>query len=117
MTYDTNSKIRRGDVYWIELESNVHCLSRGIRPAVVISNNVNNKYSNIVYVVPFTSREKKPQPTHFTTFINGRRNTILGENIMPIEKDSIKEENFMFHCDDELMVHIERIVKNELGMD
>lgn len=117
MVYDCNSKIRRGDVYWIELESNVQYMMRGRRPAVIISNNVNNKYSSHVFVVPFTTQIKNTQPTHFTTFINGRRNTICAESLMQVEKENIRDEDFMFHCDDELMAHIERIVKNELGMD
>ena len=53
-----------GDMIWVKLQGENH-IQRGIRPAVIIQNNVGNKYSPTIQVVPLTSKlTKAHMPTH-----------------------------------------------------
>ena len=69
----------RGDFYYADLSPVVGCEQGGVRPVLIVQNNVGNRYSPTVIVAAVTSRmEKHPLPTH--VFIN--RNSVL-------QKDSI----------------------------
>lgn len=57
------SNIKRGDLFLVEL-SGQGSEQSGIRPAVIIQNNVGNKVSPTTIIVPLTSQKKKEIPTH-----------------------------------------------------
>ncbi len=70
-------KIKRGDIIIVDLGQHETSVQSGIRPCVVISNNMANKYSQVITVVPLISKIHKKEylPTH--VFLNGYRNTAL----------------------------------------
>lgn len=59
---------KRGDIYFVDFGDNIGRSSKqsGIRPAIIISNNLANAHSPVITVVPLTSRIKKKRslPTH-----------------------------------------------------
>lgn len=58
-------KYRRGDIYFADLGEGFGSEQGGIRPVVVVQNNVGNAYAPTISVAPITSNIKKPkQPTH-----------------------------------------------------
>lgn len=58
-------EIRRGEVYYINRNcEEVGCEQYSGRPAIIVSNNLNNKNSGTVEVVYLTTRPKKDLPTH-----------------------------------------------------
>ena len=61
-----NETIKRGDVYYADLSPVVGSEQDGTRPVLIVSNDVGNKYSPTIVVVPITSRgmTKKRLPTH-----------------------------------------------------
>ena len=56
--------IRRGDVFYADLSPVVGCEQGGIRPVLVIQNDIGNRYSPTVIVAAITSKSKKELPTH-----------------------------------------------------
>ena len=56
--------IRRGDIYYADLSPTVGWEQGGIRPVLIIQNNIGNRYSPTVIVAAITSRPKKEMPTH-----------------------------------------------------
>lgn len=56
--------IRRGDIFYADLSPAVGCEQGGIRPVLVIQNDIGNRYSPTVIVVAITSKSKKELPTH-----------------------------------------------------
>lgn len=59
--------IRRGDVLYVDLGIHTNdSIQGGRRPVVVVSNNLNNRFSSVYTVVPLTTKiqEKKKLPTH-----------------------------------------------------
>jgi mRNA interferase MazF len=48
--------IRQGDVYWVNFDPSVGAEVKKVRPAVVVSNDINNENSPIVSIAPITSK-------------------------------------------------------------
>ena len=89
-------EINRGDIYYADLDPVIGSEQGGIRPVLVIQNDVGNKHSPTILIAPFTCKmRKKPLPTH--VFINSadsglRHNSmILFEQIRTIDKSRLKE--------------------------
>ena len=56
------SVIRRGEIYWVQLDPTVGAEIKKTRPALVVSNNQSNKFSDLVCVLPITSKLKTVHP-------------------------------------------------------
>lgn len=80
--------IKRGDVFIFNLTGKQGSVQQGERPCVVISNNSNNKYAEIVIVVPITSQFKHKIPTHVNINL-GYMSTIMCEQPQTISKDNL----------------------------
>lgn len=60
-----NRQVKRGDVYWVDFGITKGSEQGGIRPSVVIQNDIGNKFSPTVIVCPISSEIKKKElPTH-----------------------------------------------------
>ena len=85
---------KQGDVHYATLNT-VGSVQGGIRPVVIMQNNVGNKYSPTVTVVPLTSKEKSSkQPTHAKIVANCKNglkcdSIVLGEQITTIPSENI----------------------------
>ena len=89
------TEIKRGDIFYADLRPVVGSEQGGIRPVVIIQNDIGNRYSPTTIVVPLTSRKKKNLPTHeilTTKDAPGLMvdSTVLCECIKSIDKDRIK---------------------------
>lgn len=59
------SELRRGNIVNVNLGEGVGSEQMNVRPCVVISNNVGNRFSPVIVVAPLTSKmTKRPMPTH-----------------------------------------------------
>ena len=89
--------ITRGDIFYANLDGTIGSEQSGIRPVIVVQNDVGNKYSPTTIVVPLTKkvRLKINQPTHFwiNPFGNIRFDSIvITEQIRVIDKSRLKEK-------------------------
>ncbi len=87
--------IRKGDIYYAMLNPVMGSEQGGIRPVLVIQNNLANKYSPTVIVAPITSiLKKKELPTHIIIdkkdFLKSK-SMILLEQIRVLDKSRLKE--------------------------
>lgn len=68
------NQFRRGDIYYIANERyRAGSEIRKDRPAIIVSNDVNNRFGNVVEVVFLTTSPKKNIPTHVTIRSTGRK--------------------------------------------
>ena len=85
-----------GDIFYANLPIVIDSqVQQGVRPVIIISNDLNNKYSPVVNVVPLTSRmTKHPLPTHVKIQGYGlpKPSVILGEQIITIDKKCLGEK-------------------------
>lgn len=80
-------RIKRGDVYFVQLYNKAEHVQDGKRPCVVIQNNRGNKFSPTLIVIPLTSKIKKTYlPVHV---VLGYETMALCECVLTISKDQI----------------------------
>lgn len=90
--------IQRGEIYYADLSSNtVGSEQGGIRPVVVIQNNVGNQYSPTTIIAIITSKSKRRIPTHVYVHKdeeNGLKcNSVVAlEQIRTIDKQRLREK-------------------------
>ena len=64
------TSLRTGDIIIINVENNIGSQQGGIRPAIIVSNNIGNKHSNTIKVLPGTTKRNNstlPTHVHFST--------------------------------------------------
>lgn len=84
--------IKRGDIYYIrDTRQSVGSEQRADRPAVIVSNNTNNKHSGVYEVVYMTTQPKTDLPTHFIIASALKPSTVLCEQISSVYEDRIGE--------------------------
>lgn len=111
-------EIKRGNIFMVDLgELDGTSVEKGIRPAVVIQNDIGNAHSPTVIVAPITSKLTKHRlPTH--VFMRDtaleRYSIVMLEQIQTISKDRLRE----YVCDvpESVMRRIEWAAKISLGM-
>ena len=90
-----NKSILRGDLYYADLTPVIGSEQGGIRPVLIIQNNIGNMHSPTVIVAAITGKATKATlPTHyFLTEINGldHNSLVLLEQIRTIDKQRLRE--------------------------
>ena len=104
----------KGDIFYVMKYSNVigSEIDNG-RPAVIVSNNIGNQYSEVVEVVYLTTKAKKPLPTHVPIMCK-EPSTALCEQISSISKERIGD--YICTVTDEEMIAIDKALKVSLGI-
>ena len=124
--------VKRGDIYYADLSPVIGSEQGGLRPVLIIQNDVGNKYSPTVIAAAITSRLGKTKlPTHIdvnrdSCFTNSADNTdydklglakdsvILLEQIRTLDKRRLKEK--MGHLDDEVMQQVNTAMAISFGL-
>ena len=82
-------ELKRGDIFFIRsYDNNQGSEQTSDRPAVVVSNNKCNTYSNVIEIVYLTTKPKKPMPTHVAVVCQ-RLSTALCEQVCSISIDRL----------------------------
>ena len=89
--------VRRGDIYYADLSPVVEFEQGGVRPVLVVQNDIGNKYSPTVIVAAITSQIHKGKlPTHVEISASDyglpKDSVILLEQIRTIDKKRLKEK-------------------------
>ncbi|MGM0472449.1 MAG: type II toxin-antitoxin system PemK/MazF family toxin [Bacillota bacterium] len=111
--------VKRGDVYYADLNPVVGSEQGGIRPVLVIQNDIGNKYSPTVIIAAITSKiEKAKLPTHIE--IDGGEcdlkcdSVVLLEQIRTIDKRRLKRR--ITQLNDEVVTRVDEALKISLGL-
>lgn len=89
--------IRRGDIFYADLSPVVGSEQGGIRPVLIIQNNVGNRFSPTVIAAAITSRDSKAKlPTHIRLYADNsglsKDSVVLLEQIRTLDKRRLKEK-------------------------
>lgn len=111
--------IRRGDVFYADLSPVVGSEQGGVRPVLVIQNDIGNKYSPTVIVAAITSQINKAKlPTHIE--IEGKQyglpkdSVVLLEQIRTIDKRRFIEK--VSNLDEEMMSKVNEALMISIGL-
>jgi mRNA interferase MazF len=113
------SNIRRGDIYYADLRPVVGSEQGGIRPVLIIQNDMGNIYSPTVICAAITSKLNKAKlPTHVPlSAINSgiiKDSVILLEQVRTIDKSRLKEK--VCHLDNSTLQDIDHALQVSLAI-
>ncbi len=111
--------LKRGDVFYADLSPVVGSEQGGIRPVLIVQNDVGNKYSPTIIVAAITSQINKAKlPTHIELTCEeyglNKDSVVLLEQIRTIDKKRLKER--IGHLDDERMQLVNTGLLISLGL-
>lgn len=111
--------IRRGDIFYADLSPVVGSEQGGLRPVLIVQNDVGNKHSPTVIAAAITSKMSKAKlPTHIDVLGNQvgllKDSVILLEQIRTIDKVRLKEK--MGHLDEGKMNEVNNAINVSFGL-
>jgi len=111
--------IRRGDIYYADLSPVVGSEQGGIRPVLVIQNNMGNRHSPTVICAAITSKLNKAKlPTHIEISTRDykivKNSVILLEQIRTIDKQRLRE--YVCHIDPAMMKRVDEAICVSLNL-
>lgn len=111
--------VKRGDIYYADLSPVVGSEQGGVRPVLVVQNDIGNKFSPTIIVSAITSQmEKARLPTHIE--ISGERyglnknSIVLLEQVRTIDKRRLREK--AGHLDEYLMGRVDHAIRTSFGL-
>jgi len=111
--------VRRGDIFYANLNPVLGSEQGGQRPVLIIQNDVGNMYSPTTIVAAITSRIKRAKlPTHIelnAAHANLEKDSVvLLEQLRTIDKQRLMEK--ITHLDEETMAKVDRAIETSLGL-
>ncbi len=111
--------IKRGDIYYADLSPVIGSEQGGVRPVLIVQNDIGNKYSPTVIAAAITSQINKAKlPTHIEIgaleYGLAKDSVILLEQIRTIDKKRLREK--IGHLDEELMDKVNDALEVSFGL-
>ncbi|MFC4402039.1 type II toxin-antitoxin system PemK/MazF family toxin [Gracilibacillus xinjiangensis] len=111
--------VKRGDVYFADLSPVVGSEQGGVRPVLVLQNDIGNRFSPTVIVAAITAQIQKAKlPTHVEIDAKKygfeRNSVILLEQIRTIDKQRLTDK--ITHLDSVMMEKIDKGLEISLGL-
>lgn len=111
--------IRRGDIYYADLRPVIGSEQGGIRPVLIIQNDVGNRHSPTVICAAITSKMNKAKlPTHVE--IEAGRYQIVKDSVILLEQlrtiDKKRLKDWVCHVDYELLERVDKALKISLEL-
>ncbi len=112
--------MRRGDVYYADLRPVIVSEQGGIRPVLIVQNDVGNKHSPTVICAAITSKMNKAKlPTHIELdshrYEMVKDSVVLLEQLRTIDKKRLKDK--VCHLDQDIMEKVNRGLLVSLELD
>ena len=113
---EAQNTYKKGEIYFADFNTGMGSEQLGIRPVVIIQNDIGNKYSPTVIVAAITSQKKKPLPTHVKIKMEG----LPGESIIMLEQvrtiDKSRLMCYVGKLDEEAIKQVESALGISLGL-
>lgn len=111
--------VKRGDIYYADLSPVVGSEQGGLRPVLIIQNDVGNRYSPTVIAAAITSRMGKTRlPTHIDIYADkaglSKDSVILLEQVRTLDKRRLGEK--MGHLDEDMMNAVNSAIAVSFGL-
>ena len=111
--------VKRGDIYYADLSPVVGSEQGGIRPVVIVQNDIGNKHSPTVICAAITSKMNKAKlPTHIelraSLYNMDKDSVVLLEQLRTIDKKRLKDK--ICHLDGEIMKKVNRALEISLEL-
>jgi len=105
--------MNRGEVWWVNFSPSIGGEIRKRRPAVIISNDISNKYLNRVQVIPLSSKVDRLYPSEAYVTVNNKQNKAMADQLTTVSKKRLI--NFVGKVSSSDMRKVEKAVRLQLG--
>lgn len=111
--------VKRGDIFYADLSPVIGSEQGGLRPVVIVQNDMGNKHSPTVIAAAITSRTNKARlPTHIEVIADesglSRNSVVLLEQVRTIDKKRLREK--MGHFEEDIMARINSAIAISFGL-
>jgi mRNA interferase MazF len=106
--------MKRGEVWWVNFEPSIGGEIQKQRPAIIVSNDVSNKYLNRVQVVPLTSQIERLYPSEAYVTVNDKQSKAMADQLITVSKSRLQHMLGRVSLPD--MADVERAIKVQLGL-
>lgn len=111
--------VRRGEIYYADLSPVVGSEQGGMRPVLIVQNDVGNRYSPTVIAAAITSQQNKARlPTHIEiearTYGLTKNSVVLLEQVRTLDKRRLRER--MGCLDEKVMQRVDGAIAISLGL-
>ncbi len=112
--------VKRGDIFYADLSPVIGSEQGGVRPILIVQNDIGNRYSPTVICAAITSQINKAKlPTHIEIDCNKypliKDSVVLLEQVRTIDKKRMKEK--IGHLDDAIMTKVDKALLISLGLN
>jgi mRNA interferase MazF len=106
--------MNRGEIWWVNFDPSVGGEIQKQRPAVIVSNDLSNRYLNRVQVVPVTSKVDKLYPSEAYITVAGKQGKAMADQLATVSKQRLFK---MIGCVTEVEIQeIERAIRTQLEL-
>ena len=81
---------KRGEIFWVELDPTLGRETKKTRPALIVSNDVGNEFSNVIMIAPITSKVENVYPFEVKISLKDKSAKIMLNQCRAIDKSRIK---------------------------
>lgn len=106
--------MKKFDVYYVKLTGK-GSEQTGLRPCVIIQNDIGNSFAPTTIITPITTKLKKSLPTHLPIEENFVSGSIMFEQITVIDKSRIK--NYLGQLSNKYHKQVNDKIKISLGLE
>jgi mRNA interferase MazF len=106
--------MKRGEIWWVNFDPSTGGEIQKQRPAVIVSNDLSNKYLNRVQVVPVTSRVEKLYPSEAYIMVAGKQGKAMADQLATVSKQRFF--NQIGQVTPVEMQEIERAIRTQLEL-
>ena len=113
------SNVKRGEIYYADLSPVIGSEQGGLRPVLIVQNDIGNKYSPTVIAAAITSqKDKNKLPTHIDIITDGsglaKDSVVLLEQVRTIDKSRLKDK--MGQIDNHSMLLVNKALSVSFGL-
>ena len=107
-------KIKRGDVVLVDLRGRRGFEQQGIRPCVVIQNDIGNKYANTTIIAPITTTNRNQMPTHVIIQLD-EESVVICEQLVTADESRLMSK--LSRLSEKDMKEIDKAIMISLGVE
>jgi len=106
--------MKRGEIWWVNFDPSIGGEIQKQRPAVIVSNDISNKYLNRVQVVPLTSKADRLYPSEAYVTVAGKQGKAMADQLATVSKQRLQK--MIGRVTRVEMLEIERAVRIQLEL-
>lgn len=106
--------MKRGEVWWVNFDPAVGGEIQKTRPAIIVSNDIANRFLNRVQVVPLTSQTDKVYPSETLVTLNGQDRKALANQLTTASK--LRLTSLVGHLSAEDVLKVEEAIRIQLSL-